>query len=194
MSDEELMERVRSGDLQALGMLFERHKGPLFNFLLRFVHEHATAEDILIDAFLRVYDRRGTYKRGFRFSTWLYTIAHNLAVDCLKHASRREVPHDDVVERAVCDDSTPLADQFERAELADTVQRAVDRLPQDQRVVIILREYEGLSYREIADIVGATEEAVRVRAHRARLVLRQVLQPYVEGGDNLSVTIPLRSS
>ena len=178
MSDEELMARVIAGDMGALGELFERYKAPLFRFLYRFTSDAALAEDTLLDAFLRVHDRRRTYRHGMRFSTWLYTIAHHLAVDRLKHASRR---HSELASDLPGDDATTR--DFERSELSLAVRQAVQTLPPDQRAVIVLREYHGLSYREIAIVTGAREDAVRVRAHRARLALREALAPVVR--DNL---------
>lgn len=175
------MDRVVTGDTQALGVLFERHKQPLFRFLFRLLHERAPAEDLLLDVFLRVYDRRRTYRTGLKFSTWLYAIAHNLALDRLKHSSRRELPGSQLAEDPPSVDADPPYETLERTELAHAVREAVSALPEDQRVVILLREYEGLSYREIAAVVGAKEDAVRVRAHRARLALRELLRPFVAG-------------
>lgn len=180
MSDEEIMECVVAGDMEALGTLFDRYKQPLFGFLTRIMKNGTQAEDALLDVFMRLYERRHTYRTGSRFSTWLYTIAHNLAVDRMKHFSQREVGVDWMEEAAlrVVDDG--LQDEVVRNECAAAVRRAISELPEDQRAVIVMREYRNMSYREIAAIVGLTEEAVRVRAHRARTTLRRVLQPLVE--------------
>lgn len=188
MTDEILMECVARGDLQALGTLFERYKQPLFGFLLRMLHNHALAEDVLVDTFLRVNDRRSTYKSGMKFTTWLYAIACHLATDRLRRLTRSE----QLEQQLALDEFSPRQDSIqevcERDELAAAVRQAVNSLPEEQRLVILLREYEGFSYREIAAVTGDTEEAIRVRAHRARQSLRKILLPYLRGDAELGVT------
>jgi RNA polymerase sigma-70 factor (ECF subfamily) len=170
------MARVAAGDLQALGLLFERYKQPLFRFLYRLLQRVEFAEDLLQEAFLRLYDRRARFKPGSRFAPWLYAIAHHLAIDALRR-ERRLIPLDDVPEGAT---ASTLCDDLVRAEVAGAVRVAIAALPVDQRVALVLREYEGFSYREIADIVGCREEAARVRCHRARLALKAWLGPVLE--------------
>jgi len=193
VSDEQLMIRVAAGDMEALGILFERYKQPLYGFLYRLVHDVAWAEDLTLDVFLRVFDRRRTYKQGFKFSTWLFTIAHNLAADGMRKSMRSELPVDCPEEYAMPPAGHPL-DIAERIELTDTVRQAVMALPEDQRLVILLREYEGFSYREIAEVLGANEETVRVRAHRARQNLRKALAPYCEEKSAAAVTFSSRET
>jgi RNA polymerase sigma factor (sigma-70 family) len=187
VTDEELMARVVAGDLSALGLLFERFKGPLFAFLCRFGSDHALAEDVLVDTFLRAYDRRGTYKIGYRVSTWLYTIAHHLIIDRTRRQTRCTSSDEPHITDPPGTEDTPARD-CERSELSDAVRAAIAALPEDQRVAIVLREYEGFSYREIGKVVGATEEAVRVRAHRARRALKRALEPYIDEGPSAAVT------
>ena len=186
VSDEQLMIRVMAGDMEALGVLFERYKQPLYGFLHRLLHDVAWAEDLTLDVFLRIYDRRRTYKPGFKFSTWLFTIAHNLAADGMRRSSRNEIPVDYPDDFASAPAHHP-PEACERAELADTVRLAVMALPDDQRLVILLREFEGFSYREIAEVLGANEETVGVRAHRARQSLRKALAAYCE--ENLPAAV-----
>lgn len=182
------MERVVRGDMDALGTLFERYKQPLFGFLLRTLHDQALAEDVLVDTFLRVNDRRHTYKLGLKFSTWLYAIAYHLATDRVRRLTRCRQIDEQLAQQSLPPQRDPMLEECTRSELADTVRTAVNQLPDDQRVVILLREYEGFSYREIASITGATEETVRVRAHRARQALRKTLQPYMQGESAAAVT------
>jgi RNA polymerase sigma-70 factor (ECF subfamily) len=181
VSDEILMARVSGGDMAALGILFERHEQSLFNFLVRFMRNRTWAEDVELDTFLRVYERRASYKTNAKFTTWLFTIAHNLAVDLLKQQARQQ--------RFVTQSALELQHtSFQRQETSfdgyaatRMVRDAVISLPDDQRAVIILREYHELSYREIAQVTGASEQAVRVRAHRARQALKQSLSARIEG-------------
>lgn len=179
--------------MEALGILFERYKQPLYGFLYRLVHDVACAEDLTLDVFLRVFDRRRTYKQGFKFSTWLFTIAHNLAADSMRRSKRSELPVDCPEDYVMPPGGQPL-DIAERAELTDTVRLAVMALPEDQRLVILLREYEAFSYREIAQVLGANEETVRVRAHRARQSLRKALAPYCEENSAAAVTFSPRET
>lgn len=175
------MARVAGEDMAALGTLFERHKQPLFNFLFRFMHEQTIAEDVVLDAFLRVYEHRKSFHDGATFTTWLYTIAHNLAVDICKRQARQQQY---IAQRGLelqstareCDEQT-----FTRAVTASAVGDAVGALPDDQRAVIILRAYHELSYRDIAHITGVNEQTVRVRAHRARQTLKLALCALPEG-------------
>ena len=187
VSDEQLMVRVTAGDMEALGVLFERYKRPLYGFLYRLVHDVAWAEDLALDVFLRVFDRRRTYKQGFKFSTWLFTIAHNLAADGMRRSNRCELPVECPEDFATPPAGQPV-DIAERAELADTVRLAVMALPEDQRLVILLREFEGFSYREIAQVLGGSEDTIRVRAHRARQNLRKALAAYCEESSAGAVT------
>jgi len=174
--------------MHALGTLFERYKQPLFGFLLRILHDHALAEDVLVETFLRVHDRCRTYKRGLKFTTWLYTIAHHLAADHLRRLSRSEKLDTQLTLETPTAQYDSTQEECARSELAEIVRKALNSLPEDQRVVVVLREYEGFSYREIAAITGASEEAVRVRAHRARIALRKILEPYVQGDPDAAVT------
>ncbi|OPZ88031.1 MAG: RNA polymerase sigma factor CarQ [bacterium ADurb.Bin429] len=165
------MARVVAGDMTALGILFERYRQPLFRFLYRILRRTAWTEDLLQEAFLRVYDNRRRYTPGKSFSTWLYTMAYRLAIDAL----RREAHCDSRVDVETL--ATVSPPDFDQGEIARLVREAITALPEDQRVVVILREYEGFSYKEIAMVVGCTEEAARVRGHRARQALKHTLAP-----------------
>ncbi|MHB9132224.1 MAG: RNA polymerase sigma factor [Armatimonadota bacterium] len=180
------MERVVTGDMPALGELFERHKQPLFGYLYRILTDQSQAEDLLLEVFLRVHDRRQTYKVGAKFSTWLYTIAHNMATDHHRHQRRTticqvELTHDT---EAFTEDLT--AKDLERDGLTAAVRQAIAQLPEEQRIIIVLREYQGLSYKEIATVTNITEETARVRAHRARQALRDTLQSFLQDSSCIS--------
>ncbi len=182
ITDELIMARVVAGDMTALGELFERYKQPLFAFLCRLLGRRDVAEDLLQDTFLRVYDRRRTFKPSLRFAAWLYAIAHHLAIDTLRRDARCDY-RDEVPDTP----GAALEDDVARRLLGDEVRRAVAALPADQRTVIILREYHDFSFKEIAAIAGISEEAARVRAFRARQLLRTALAEYVDDAGNVSI-------
>jgi len=173
-SDEEAMARLAAGDGGALGLLFDRHKLPLFGFLWRLVGERALAEDLLSETFLRLYEARGRFRHGAAFRPWVLTIARNLAIAELRRRQRRGLTR---MEEA---GTGAWHDDLERDELQRRVRFALAELPEEQRAAVILKEYQGLGYREIAAVLGCTEEAARARTYRARLALRELLRGYVE--------------
>lgn len=179
-SDEQIMDRIIQGDMVALGDLFERHRQSLYAFLYRLLHDEMLAEDILVDSFLRLYDCRRSYRAEYKVTTWLFTIAHNLAIDRRKQQIRREVIHREMRETLSGIVADTVQQELEKSERATLIHDAIRNLPDDQRVVIVLRTYHDLSYREIANIIGASEDTVRVRAHRARQALKDILNEQQE--------------
>ncbi|MFN3651199.1 MAG: RNA polymerase sigma factor [Armatimonadota bacterium] len=177
-ADDEAMRLVAAGDSQALAMLFERHKTRLFGYLCHVTGDRSLAEDLLSDVFLRVYRARGTYRPGSGFAPWLYRIARNLAIGEL----RRRSTFRKVWDRLVREARTAPTDPWEpfRGEVKEQVQAALSLLPEEQRSALVLKEYADLSYREVAEVLGCTEEAARARAYRARMSLRESLREYVD--------------
>ena len=181
------MNGVIRGEMAALGVLFERHKQPLFNYLFRFLRDHALAEDVLVDAFLRVHDRRKTFKIGARFTTWLYTIAANLARNHHRWRTRHPNISLDVESEATgqsIGEALPAADPAPDSaavatERAAAVRAEVERLPADMRDVIILCEWQDLSAAEAATILDTTPKAIDNRLYRARNLLRERLTKWV---------------
>lgn len=175
--DEQLMERVVGGDMDALGVLFERHKQSLYSFLLRFTAEQGLAEDVVLDAFLRVYEYRKSFNRRASFKTWLFTIAHNLAIDAIKKSIRQERFSQELIHEAEHQPASEISDSVVANAETEQIRTAIAQLPAEQREVLILRVYHELSYREIATITKCNEETVRVRAHRGRQTLKRLLSP-----------------
>lgn len=188
VSDEQLMARVGRDELAALGELFDRFRPPLFLFLLRVVGDRAAAEDLVQEVFWRLWERRSGYDPERRFSTWLYTIARRLAWNELLSASHRTVRFSELSEaeqqRLEADPSGPDHGAPEQLVLAADhsarVQAALQSLPAEQRLCLVLREYEGRSHREIGEILGCSEGNARVLAHRARRALRPLLTSLME--------------
>ncbi len=175
--------RVLDGDRESFALLVERYEGPLFRYLLRMLGRSSEAEDLAQEAFLRAYLSLASYNSQYRFSTWLFRIATNLALNRLK-AERRVVSLEALRDGA---QGMPLeiADsrhecrpeqQAEQAELARLVQECLGELPPAYRCVVVLRHIADLSYEEIADSTGLPVNTVRSRLHRGRERLGECLE------------------
>jgi RNA polymerase sigma-70 factor, ECF subfamily len=183
------MERLAGGEENALDRLMERHGLRLFHFLIRQLHDEEEAADLAQETFVRVFQHCARYQPEYRFSTWLFTIAANLARDRQRWKSRHpqvslEGPPDDADSVSRWRDRWPApdahpADQALSHERARAVQEAVAALPEDLRLPLILAEYEERSQREIAAILGCSPKAVEMRIYRARQHLRQRLQSFL---------------
>ena len=187
--DEELMRRTASGDLAALGELFDRHQPALFRFLCRFLGNAASAEDTAQEVFWRVWQYRSTFEGGRGFEGWLYVIARHAALDELRKG-RRTLTFSDLGEShsdrlwAVEEGPPSCSVMTDRLDLRSQVRDALQTLPPDQRMSLILREYEERSHRETGEILGCTEGAARVLVHRARRALRAVLGPLLRNEES----------
>ncbi len=173
-----LMLAFRHGEAAAFDRLFERWSAPLLRYLERMVRDTGTAEELVQEVFLRVYRARERYKPEARFSTWLYRIGTNLALNELRRPRRRD-PHDSMDE----DDARPLAaetsavdDVVHARRLGEAAARELDALPERQRAALWLTAVEGLAYAEVAEALDVTEQAVKALVHRARSTLAGRLQ------------------
>jgi RNA polymerase sigma-70 factor (ECF subfamily) len=188
--DLELMLRVRQGDAESFDVLLDRHRNPLLGFFVRMVHDQALAEDLAQEAFLRVYQARHRYRPEAKFTTWLYRIATNLALNALRdRKGLRTVPtadedsSNDTSQAAQLSDSRPTVEQeMMLSERERTIRQAVESLPENQRAAVILHKYQGVEYRQIANILGVTESAVKSLLFRAYENLRIRLEPLFRGG------------
>lgn len=176
-SDDELMVRVKKGDMKAFEALYDRYNKRLFHFILRFVGERDLAEDILQETFLRIFKKRKSYRKAGHFSTYLFTIGRNLCLDALKTWEKRHIliSQEDYVE-TVIDLSKGPSEALEETDISRTVQREIEALPNDQQEVLVLSKYSGLPYEEIAKIVSSTPAAVKQKVYRAMLALKQKLK------------------
>lgn len=171
------MEAVRTGDLRAFQVLYERYHRAVFAFALRSLGDRGTAEDVLQETFLRVFARRPEYRPVAAFRTWLFTIARNLVVDQIRKRGAESHSDADPALEMVTDPGASPLEQAEGQELSDRLERALGRLPAAQREVLVLSRVAGLSHREVAEITGQTPGAVRVALHRALRELRSLLSP-----------------
>ena len=168
------MERLVQGEEGAFSALFNRHAGRLQGALRRMVG--TAADDVLQTTFLSIVKARGRYQRGAPFRPWLYTVAINAARDHLRR-HRREEPHPTNELPETVADPTPLPDPG----LSRKVEAALATLPANQREAIVLHRFEGFSFKEIGQLLGVTETAVKVRAHRGYERLRTLLASERDG-------------
>jgi RNA polymerase sigma-70 factor (ECF subfamily) len=181
------MERLAAGQDAALNDLMERHAAPVFHFLCRMVGNEDDANDLAQETFARVFRARASFRSNQKFSTWLFTIAANLARNHFRWRSR----HPNVSLEAEAgeaeqtlgstlpaNDPAP-SEQALAAERAAAVRAAVGKLPEDLREAVVLCEWEELSVAEAATILEATPKAVESRLYRARQILREKLKSWL---------------
>ncbi len=187
-SDLELMLRVRDGDAASFEVLLRRYRLPLVGYFRRMVRDQAQAEDLAQEVFLRVYKSRERYQPDARFTTWLYRIATNLALNAIRdrrdEISGTSDPDDEgaaVLERFV--DPGPSAEQrLVQRDRARLIRQSVEALPDNQRAAVILHKYQEVDYRQIAGILSVSESAVKSLLFRAYETLRLRLEPLLREG------------
>ncbi|MGB8330772.1 MAG: RNA polymerase sigma factor [Polyangiales bacterium] len=190
--DEVLLAAYRDGNSEAFATLLQRYRGPLFTFLLRSVGERGRAEELYQDVWIRVIERCGEFRGDAKFSTWLYRIARNLSIDHQRkmkfrgHASldaAQPSTGQSIGERIA--NPGPSTEQLALGGLVrQRIADAVDALPEDQREVFLLRQLEGLGFREIAEVVGAPVNTVKSRMRYALVRLQEILSD-LEQADEL---------
>jgi len=177
------MAQLAAGEDARLDELMQRHAPRLFQYLVRILQNETEAEELAEEAFVRVYQNRARFKPGARFSTWLYTIATNLARDVQRRRARHPQVSLDAEPAAggqAFHETLPEprphpADALAAAEQAQAVRDAVRALPEELRVPLVLAEYEEKSHAEIAVILDCSPKAVEMRVYRARQELRSRL-------------------
>ena len=191
--DVRLMLQVRNGNAAAFESLVEKHQRKLVMVLEHMVRDRAHAEDLAQDVFLRVYRARERYVPTAKFSTWLYTITHNVASNWMRKASRRKEvnlvsspsgsmpvrPLDTMAKDKSTLMPARLADQ---KEMGAVIREAIGSLGERQRMAMLLSKYEGMSYIEIAEAMELTTQAVKSLLSRARGNLKEALDPYLKSG------------
>ena len=190
--DVRLMLLVRENDAQAFEELMLRYQNRLLSLLTHLVGRRDLAEDLTQEVFLRVYRARGSYVPGAKFSTWLFTIAGNVASNALRsRARRREVNLSARAEDSGAQSLESMAleasglmptRQLEGSELRAAVQQAIESLNERQRMAVLLAKFEHFSYADIAEVMGMSPQAIKSLLSRARSNLREALRPYLERG------------
>ncbi|MGH7935397.1 MAG: RNA polymerase sigma factor, partial [Chthoniobacterales bacterium] len=192
--DEDVMLQVRSGEVEMLGVLFDRYQTPLYNFCAKMTQDRVVSEDLVQEVFLRILRYRETYRPGTSFRAWMYQIASNTRIDQVRK-TRPETPF--VSEHVA---ATSLSDSAQQKQEAMLLQRALLHLPEDKREILVLSRFQELKYDEIARLLGCEVGAVKVRVHRALQQLREIFLQLESGapatdlprthGDSIPPTVP----
>jgi RNA polymerase sigma-70 factor (ECF subfamily) len=175
-TDEQFMLAYREGDAAAFDQLYARHKGALFRFVLRSIRERARAEELYQEIWMRVIEARTRYEATAKFTTWLYTIAHNRLTDHWRKKGLALVSLDDPDDPAADLPASPASEPLRRLEARERLERfarALEELPPAQREAFLLREEAGMSVAEIARATGANEEAAKSRLRYAMAKLKE---------------------
>ena len=187
-SDAAVMLRVAAGDEGAFSFLVEKHNRPVIHFLYRMVHNQAVAEELAQEVFLRVYRARDSYRAEARFTTWLYRIATNLAVnharDTRHERSAQTVYLDAPDEETgttpdVADDDPSVEQRLMKDERMAAIRNHVMALPERQRMAVLMHKYQGMDYKQIGDVLKLSESATKSLLFRAYQTLREKLKEFV---------------
>ena len=188
MDDAQVMLRVRDGDDAAFNYLVERYRRAMISFMFRMVHNAAIAEDLSQEVFLRVYRSRASYSADAKFTTWLYRIATNLAVNHArdnKHerpevkASIDAVDEETGLSIDVADSRLNVEQDILRRERLQAIRKCVEALPERQRLAVMMHKYQEMDYRQIAEVLHLSESATKSLLFRAYETLRESLKAFV---------------
>lgn len=189
LSDAEIMLQVREGDDSSFGFLVEKYRKPMLYFMFRMVRNQSIAEELAQEVFLRVYRSRHTYRAEAKFSTWLYRIATNLAVnharDTKYERSAQTIYLDQPdaetgVSPDVADSAAGADDRLLRDERMRAIRQHVLALPERQRIAVVMHKYQGMDYKQIGETLKLSESATKSLLFRAYQALREKLKNFVE--------------
>jgi RNA polymerase sigma-70 factor (ECF subfamily) len=188
VDDEMLVAQFQAGRQDAFDELMKRYKQRIYAYLLRSVKNYEDTEELTIEVFFKVYRALGDWQPQARFSTWLYRIAHNLAIDYHRARARRQTYSLDDEELAL--DEPTAGDlgsnpewQAEEGDRHRVIRAAIDQLSPKQKDVFMLNRYEGLQIKEITEVLGMAEGTVKIHLHRAMKKLKTLLQPLWENSE-----------
>ena len=188
-TDSEVVAAYLAGDRRSFDQLVERYQRRLLNFVFRTIGDRERGEDLVQEVFIRVHRHLHRFDQTKKFSTWIYTIASNLAKNELRNRSRNPLVLFQTIKKNWEADHRPLQfedhhyrpdDLFRKRHLRELVEWAVAQLPEHHRMVFVLRELEGKTYEEIAEITDCNLGTVKSRLNRARHRFAQIIEPYVD--------------
>lgn len=198
LTDEALLESFRKGDSDSFTALVRRYQDRLYNLAYRVLANEYEAQEVVQDTFLRIHEGAINFRKSHVFAGWLFRIAHNACLDVLRLRQRDitnlsfdQTSQTSEVEKTrqavigqLADSKAGPEEQLGLQEQARLIEESLTQLPDEQRIVVVLRDLEGFAYEEIAQIVGASQGTVRSRIHYGRLKLRELLRPYVFSPDS----------
>ena len=184
LSSEDLMDRIAKGDHEAFEILVNRHQASILNLIYRFIGDRTQAKDLAQEVFLQVWQAAKNYEPKAKFTTWIYRIATNLCLNELKSARRKKWvsffrSHEDneySMEQSLPDDSPSAEDLLLIRERSRQISDALQSLPANQRMALVLKRYDDMSYQEIAQILGCSVSAVESLLVRAKRTLQEKLK------------------
>lgn len=167
------MLKVKAGQLDKLGLLFERYNRPLYGFFYRLTYDQAVSEDLVQNVFMRIIKYRHTYKGDGKFSTWMYHMARNLFADHYRKEKKRGFKEDlSTTDKYISND-----DHAEKVKIANEelsmLDSAMKTMAEDKREILVMSKYQGMRYQDIADLLEISESAVKVRIFRALKALKE---------------------
>lgn len=188
-SDVKLVERLKAGDEAAFDVLVERYQAKVYRLAKAMTQNPEDAEEVVQDVFLSVYRKIQSFDNRAAFSTWLYRIATNAALMKLRGRKPESLSLEEFLPQFTEEGHVRMGVDWTknpealllRQEAREIVKQGVEALPEDYRAVLVLRDIEGLSNQEVAEVLGLSVLAVKGRLHRARLVLREQLERYAQG-------------
>jgi RNA polymerase sigma-70 factor (ECF subfamily) len=189
--DAALMLRVKQGDSGAFAGLVDKYKQPVLNLAFRMLRDSTEAEDLAQSVFVQVYKSAHRYEVSSKFSTWLFTIARNLCLNEIRRRSRHpadslDTPHpeheDQPLQQVEDRKTSSPPENLLRQELESKIEEALQQLPENQRLAVLLCRQEELSYEDIARVLNCSLSATKSLIHRGRETLKQQLKPYLRTG------------
>jgi RNA polymerase sigma-70 factor (ECF subfamily) len=185
--DEEIMMEYRAGSVDALEEIFQRYKKPILNYAFKLLSSFADAEDVVGEVFYILTSRKNSYEPVAKFSTWIYTIAHNVSIDRIRRRrkilffwQKKDKDGSSYEELDIPDTRFMPDSDAEDSDIAGYVKKAIDKLPFQLKEAIVLRQYHNLSYEEISAVLNCSLSKVKILIFRAKEVLRKELLPYME--------------
>jgi RNA polymerase sigma-70 factor (ECF subfamily) len=190
MTDTQLIDNILNGDRSRFNALVWRWEKPLYNFILRYLGNKELARDVTQRVFIRVYKNLNKLRDPAKFSSWIYQIASNLCKDEIKKMNHRDLISLDLIQENNDNDGYRLPEQLREAEgaqpdaklnqkqISSIVQKALQQLPEEQRVVIIMKEYQGLKFKEIAEALNQPLNTVKSRMYYGLNGLRKIFEQW----------------
>jgi RNA polymerase sigma-70 factor (ECF subfamily) len=171
LTDEEIMEQVREGNVKLLAILFERHHLKMYNYFLRLTGETSLSEDFTQDVFFRILKYRDTYRQESKFTTWMFKIGRNLHFDYLRKY-KKEMPIEDKWDEEIAREAQPDKRTEEEQEIF-FLHKALSKLSESKKEILVLSRFQGMKYTEISQMLGCSLSSVKVQVHRAIKDLRK---------------------